>query len=132
MSYRPATPDDAALIYRIRREAENQPWYQPQPTDWDNHLRWLEQRLNNPLITLLIWEEFHHPLGVLRIDSNGELTHHAYDDNTAHRMLTAATPYATNHGGRLKAALDTDDPRWLQFTRAGWHHYPSRTLIYRP
>jgi hypothetical protein len=132
MSYRPATIDDAALIYRMRRQAENQPWYQPEPTDWYAHLAWLEPRINNPLITMQIWQPFGHPLGILRIDSNGELTHHAHDNNTAQRMLTAATPYAAQHAGRLKCTLDKDDPRNHQLTQAGWTTYPATAHILRP
>jgi hypothetical protein len=131
MSFRPATHGDAFILYawRARDEAGND---YPRRTTLEQHQAWLDDRIGCPLVDVLIWEERGWPTGMVRIDSNGELAFNAETDQTAHDMLSAALHHAGRYGGRLKATLDTGDPKALQLERAGFQAHPSIFLAYRP
>ncbi len=132
MTFRTAQISDTNLLLQWRHQDESADWYEANPTKHYEHKEWLWQRLNNPLIRILIWEEASVPVGTVRIDSNGELTHHAENDQVAERMLRAVHDYAHHYAGRLKVTLDADDPRAAQLEAAGFTQYPARALIYKP
>lgn len=129
---RRATVDDALLLYTWRCRAEQAPWYEGKPTSWEEHRDWFSKRLIDPLVRLLIWEHNRDPLGVIRIDSNGELAYYADNSRDAAPMIQAATSYAREYGGRLKITLDVDDTEGLEaLAGAGFKTYPSRSMIYQ-
>ncbi len=126
--FRAATMDDAQLLYDWRLEAELAVDY-PRLTTYDAHLLWLQDRIDNPLVRILIWGLGE---GTVRIDSNGELTFHADDDDVAVAMLQAATAYADEYGGRLKVTMDPGDLRTYALREAGFDFYPSMFLCFKP
>ena len=126
MSFRPATLDDAYILYRWRKADELEPVYQGTKTTPGKHIVWLQQRLDNPLVRILIWERNGQPAGTVRIDSGGELSFHAQDPTTAVKMLRATHRYAQDYGGRLKVVLDQDDGRNEILVRAGFLEYDAR------
>lgn len=134
--FRPARHHDAALLYWWRRQAEQKPWYNGQPLTRERHMQWLQERLDNPLVEILIWQERGHPAGMVRIDSNGELAFHVDQDapaGTTRRMLHAATHYADQHGGRLKVTLDqANHTQRDQLLQAGFARYPAVLLAWKP
>ena len=131
MSFRPATPVDTALLFAWRRQAEHASWYQGKRIRAKDHCEWLQARLDNPLVKVLVWQE-DGPVGMVRIDSNGELAFHCADNQACVRMLQAAREYAADYGGRLKAAVDSEDVRsWEMLARAGFVEYPARFLVYK-
>lgn len=131
MSFRDATMDDAPLLYRWRREHEVGGWYRKPPTSFHQHSHWLAQRIDNPLVEVLIWEEDGASMGSVRIDSNGELAFDAHIGCDVGAMLKAAAVYARFYGGRLKANVDDNDPRAAFLERAGFSEYPVRFLAYK-
>lgn len=133
--FRPARLADAALLYLWRRQAEHAAWYHGPGTRRAEHWHWLKTRLQNPLISILIWPSQGRPHGMVRIDSNGELAFHVADDapdGTAQRMLQAATAYAGEHGGRLKVTLDQANQQQRdQLLAAGFREYPAVFLAWK-
>jgi hypothetical protein len=118
---------DAGFLYVSRLIAESQPWYEGKPTGYDDHLAWLAARVDNPLVTLKVWEEDGVASGSVRIDSNGEF---AFDAGTnASEMLRVAV---AEYAGRLKATVDVGDPKVSLLQRAGFTMYPAVSLIHRP
>lgn len=132
MTFRQATLEDATTLYHWRLQDEQEPWWQGQPVTADQHRRWLTERINTPLVTILIWHENEQPAGTIRIDSNGELAYHATNPHAAVQMLTAARQYASRYGGRLKATVDQSDrTRIEQLRQAGFERYPTQFLAWR-
>jgi hypothetical protein len=121
---RPATRADAALLYAWRIEDEQGDWYDQPHTSYPDHVQWLNARINNPLINIWIWEADDQPVGMVRIDSNGELAFHGDD-----LMLRAAI---SAYGGRLKATVDEADPRVQTLEKAGFVRYPAVALTAKP
>ncbi len=132
MTFRTAQISDTQLLLEWRHQDETADHYHGPTAKHYEHKEWLWQRLNNPLIRILIWEEAGIAVGTVRIDSNGELTHHAQTDDVAERMLRAVHDYAQHYAGRLKVTLDADDPRVDQLLAAGFTQYPAQALIYKP
>jgi len=133
MSFRQARRSDTRQLYEWRLQDEAQRWYEGRSITYETHARWVEQRLRNPLVRILIWEDDNTPTGMVRIDSNGELTFHARDDATAIRMLKATRVYANENGGRLKATLDTSNIHARKLlARAGFQEYQTTFLAYKP
>lgn len=126
--FRPATIDDAELLYVWRMKAEEADVYEGSTT-FDEHLDWLRARLDNPLVHVLIWG---NDQGMVRIDSNGEVAFHASDTGTAVAMLRAIGEYAAAYGGRLKATVDQRDWRGTCLVQAGFDVYPATFLCLRP
>ena len=132
MSFRPATLDDAYILYRWRKHDEQQPAYEGHKTTARDHIVWLQQRIDNPLVRILIWEHNGEPAGMVRIDSGGEIAFHAQNTTTAVKMLRAAHRFADQYGGRLKVVLDQDDERNEILVRAGYLEYPARFHCFKP
>lgn len=129
--FRTATLADAMPTYEWRLAAEGQDVYEGRATKLEGHISWLLSRIRNPLVKLLIWEEGGKSVGMVRIDSNGELAFHADDDEAAVRMLRTAQAFADEYGGRLKATVDATDPKWELLVRAGYGEYPARSVVYK-
>lgn len=122
---------DAEVLYRWRVEAEGKPWFGRDQTAWTDHVAWLEARISNPLVRLLIWEADRGPLGMARIDSNGEVAFYAADEDTAVALLGAVQEYAHDYGGRLKISVDQADRtsiEWLE--RSGFQRFPVKFLAF--
>lgn len=133
MTFRPATPDDTLLTHRWRTQAEQQAWYGGQDTQLEQHRSWLRERIDNPLVHILIWEQNGDAKAVVRIDSDGSLTYHADRDADDEAMLRAAiAEYAPAHGGRLKATVDAANPQAKALARAGFSEYPAVALVAKP
>ncbi len=127
--FRPATIDDADLLYQWRLKDETQPFY-PGATTPAEHRAWLTARIDNPLVKILIWEENGQPAGTVRIESNGELSFH--HTGNPDEMLKAATAFAADYGGRLKATFDEGDPKGRGFDRAGFKWFDAMSMVFRP
>jgi len=82
---------------------------------------------------MLVWERMDYgcPLGVVRIDSNGELAFDAHPDLLP-AMLRELMPQAVYYGGRLKVTLDKDDRAKARALKAaGFGQYPVKFFCYR-
>ena len=133
MSFRPATYDDAPLLLGWRHADEHANWYEGHNTDVAAHVHWLTLRLQSPLVKLLIWAENGCDIGMVRIDSNGELAFHCDNDDACVRMIQATHAYAGDYGGRLKASVDTGNERaWQMLAQAGYSEHPTRFLCFKP
>lgn len=127
--FREATIADAGLLFSWREQAERNHWFEGQPVTYDNHLRWLTERVSNPLVHLLIWDHDGDPHGMVRIDSAGEVAFFNPDDEDAVAMLKAAAVYVGEHSGRLKATVDRFDARSVRLLmEAGFRVYPATFL----
>jgi hypothetical protein len=126
--FRDATIDDAALLYDWRCSSESVPWWNGKPVSFFEHKAWLEQRISDSLVKVLVWEDAGEPAGMVRIDSNGEVAFYGGSPG----MLEALHPYAAEYGGRLKVTLDEDDIGGAAVLRnAGFVEYPARFLAYK-
>lgn len=65
---------DAELLYEWRRADEAEPWYEGERVDRDQHIGWVYDRVENPLVHMWIAEEDGVPIGQARIDSNDEIS----------------------------------------------------------
>ena len=123
-TFRDATMDDAGLLYSWRVVSEMSPWYEGRRTSFQEHLDWLEPRIASPLVHILIWG---YNEGLVRIDSNGELTFHGGTPG----MLEAATVYAFAYGGRLKVTLDLEESaKRVRLYEVGFKSYPAAALTF--
>lgn len=127
MSFRPATLEDADQLFFWRLRDLAGLGFQGKMPSLEAHHHWLTDRIRNPLVRLLIWEDDDVPSGAVRVDSNGEFAFHGDDPD----MLQAATWLAALYGGRLKATLDAHDPKQALLEQAGFTGYPASALIYR-
>ncbi len=131
MTFRAATRLDIDLLHGWRTVAERKPWYVGKVTLKASHMSWLLPRLRDSLVQVRIWEELGEPVGMVRVDSNGELAFHANSSKVAARMLKAALPYSKLHG-RLKAAVDPEDvEKCGQLLMAGFVECPVRFFVYK-
>lgn len=131
MTFRDATPADADLLYDWRQADLRAAGLEPQALSFEAHRDWLWMRSANPLVRVLIWEQEGVPLGMVRLDSNGELAFHAEPECDAAAMLRAALPLADVYGGRLKVTLDASDPKVALLKAAGFSSFPATALVYR-
>ncbi len=133
MSFRPATTEDEGLFFKWRQlgelEARAQGWWRGSQTGTAEHHRWFLERLRTA--TLLVWVDEGEVSGCARIDSNGEV---AFDTSHSRRprLLEELKPYADVYGGRLKATVDLDDPKWEALEDSGFEEFAVRFYVYRP
>ncbi|WP_339453674.1 UDP-2,4-diacetamido-2,4,6-trideoxy-beta-L-altropyranose hydrolase [Pseudomonas sp. EA_5y_Pfl2_R50] len=72
LTIRPATPEDAQLLFDGRNAEAVRRWsLTSAPIDWPQHVNWLTASLRNPQRLLLIAEADDGPVGVLRYDLRG-------------------------------------------------------------
>lgn len=98
---------DSALLYRWRIEDETADWYESEPISRDEHDQWFAARLRTPAVRIWVVETDNRPIGVIRLDSNDELT---VQIDQAWRNIgygTRAAKWACEHAdGRVKANID--------------------------
>jgi RimJ/RimL family protein N-acetyltransferase len=137
MSFRSAHITDTELLWEWRHEAEMEGaaggWWKGKPTSLADHTIWLIRNID--LIRILVWEEG-EPMGMVRIESNGEISFHVpkwlRETGVPYRMLTAAKTFAGDYGGRLKATVDEGNfEAWEALRLAGFVEYPVRFLAYK-
>ncbi len=117
MELRAATMNDAELLLQWRKIGERSSWYRGRHVDAAAHYKWLERRLD-PASLCRIWIAEHdgQRVGVARLDSNDELSYTGHQD---------IIPLVLEHAeGRVKAALDGDDPRCNSLLNAGFRELP--------
>ena len=69
LSWRRATPDDAALLWRWANDAETRRnAFDPGPIPYADHVGWLERRLASDATRLLIFSDDAGPVGQVRFD----------------------------------------------------------------
>ena len=134
MSFRPANRSDEDFFYYWRRRDEQAGarggWYQGRSTTRDAHKQWFADRLHTA--RLLVWERADGPMGVARIDTNGEVAF-STEPQWAPRMLEELLWFADIYGGRLKATVDVGDAaRHRALELAGFVEFPARFYCYRP
>lgn len=72
LKLRPATPDDAQLLFDGRNAEAVRRWsLDSGAIDWSQHVSWLDASLRNPQRLLLVAEADDGPVGVLRYDLRG-------------------------------------------------------------
>jgi len=72
LKLRPATPDDAQLLFDGRNAEAVRRWsLDSGAIDWSQHVNWLGASLRNPQRLLLVAEADDGPVGVLRYDLRG-------------------------------------------------------------
>lgn len=131
--FRPARVEDEALLYHWRAEGErkgrDEGWYHGPLTSALQHRNWFIHRINQ--IPIWIWEDSGRPVGMFRVDTNGEISFHVETGDAA-EMLRRATVYADSNGGRLKAVIDAGDhDKAKALMDAGYLEHPVRFFSYR-
>lgn len=136
MSFRRASwPDDVDLLLRWRNEDEQKAieggWYDGALTTPREHRQWWTRTHSGASVKILIWRNRRVDSGMIRVDSNGELAFHGdLVEMTNERMLGKL---ARDHGGRLKATIDTaDTERGDALLASGFVEMPARFFRYRP
>lgn len=72
MHLRPATNDDAALLFAWTNNAEVRRWsFSHEPVAWDEHVAWLGRVLADPARRLFVAVEDGEQVGMVRLDDDG-------------------------------------------------------------
>jgi len=110
LTYRPATPGDTELLYHWRREGETADWYGGPKTNRHTHNAWLLQRLGTTLVRVWIVEADGVPVGVVRLDSNDELSIEIAPEHRGKGYGPQAIRWACAQAeGRVKANIDASN-----------------------
>lgn len=134
MNLRPATLKDSELLYQWRVEGETATWYEGPKTSLKEHREWLNDRLHNPCVKVWIVEAGGVPVGVVRLDSNDELS---VEIDPEHRGLGYGTlailAACARAEGRVKACVDqTNLHARGAFLKAGFVERPDvKFYLYR-
>ena len=135
MNLRPATRADSDLLYEWRTEGETADWYEGPQTSVKDHDAWLYDRLDNPCVHIWIVEVDGIPVGVVRLDSNDELSIEIAPNQRGKGLGTEAIEKACELApGRVKANVDwTNREARKAFTAAGFVERPDVIFfLYRP
>lgn len=135
MNCRPATLEDATLLYRWRREGESADWYEGSPTTESAHADWFAERVHSHLVRIWIVEDEGRAVGVIRLDSNDELSVEIDPRYRGMGYGTEAIRWACAQAeGRVKACVDSsNDAARRAFLKAGFKHRPDVDFyIWRP
>ncbi len=123
------------LVWRREQEADGHigGWYEGRPTRAKEHNLWFERNRER----IRMWVENDDLCGMVRVDSNGELSFYVPHDRRGRgveqRMLRATHSLAEQFGGRLKATVDEGNTwAWQALREAGFREYPVRFLAYKP
>lgn len=122
MNCRRANLSDADLLYRWRVEGETADWYEGKPTTRAEHDLWLRQRLASPAVRIWIVEDHGTPIGVIRLDSNDELSVEIAPEWRGMGFGTKAIVFACSQAEeRVKACVDGSNEAALKsFAKAGF------------
>lgn len=140
LTLRPATLADSQLLYewRVRDEADAD-WWKGTPVTAAAHQRWMAVRVDNPALRLWIAEDNNEPVGMVRLDSNGELTVDVVPERRGEglgtRMIVAACALAKDMGHtRVKASIDNvNESSMRAFEKAGFeYHADVFFFVWRP
>lgn len=126
MNLRRATWADAAYLLRLRNEGEQASWYEGTQTTCPEHEAWLAARLNNPAVRIWVIREGDIPVGVIRLDSNDEISVQIEDQFRGCGYGVAAIQAACQHAtGRVKACVDhSNKEAAAAFEKAGFVRRP--------
>jgi RimJ/RimL family protein N-acetyltransferase len=122
VNLRLATYDDSALLYLWRIEGETADWYEGPHTSRRQHDEWLWRRIGNPCVTIWIVEADNAPVGVVRLDSNDELSVEIAPEHRGEGYGVEAIQAACAQAkGRVKACVDaTNERARTAFLKAGF------------
>lgn len=113
VALRPATPDDAALLWRWANDAETRRQsLSTDPIPWDVHVAWLDAALAAPLVDVWVAEVGGEPIGTVRLDRRDGPPLLSYSIAPEHRGLGLAAPV-------LLAAASRGDERIVALVRSG-------------
>lgn len=135
MNFRPATLKDSDLLYKWRTEGEQASWYEGPHTSRDQHEVWLFDRILSVAVRIWIVEEEETPIGVVRLDSNDEISVEIDPEWRGQGYGTKAIMWACQHAtGRVKACVDaTNVEARMAFEKAGFEARPDVIFyLYRP
>lgn len=129
MDIRPATHQDAQLLYKWRVESEEEtPWWNGTPITWETHLQWLTPRIDSPLVHIWILQEEGQPVGEMRLDSNGEATIELVEEKRGQGLGAQALQWLCEQAvslghSRVKASIDDQNtPSIRAFEKAGFEY----------
>lgn len=123
-----ATWKQRDLLYRWRQQNEEEAtWYEGVSVSKAEHDRWLKRRLESPAVQIWVARHDNMPVGVVRCDSNGELSY-SVDPSFRGRglgteMVKEAMRLAPH--SRLKACVDEGNQGGARvLLAAGWEYRP--------
>ncbi len=135
MDLKPAHGGHVALLYHWRIEGESAGWYEGPHTTAEEHRVWLQDRLNNPCVQIWIVEVDGVPVGVVRLDSNDELSVEIAPEHRGKGYGVEAIQLACAQAkGRVKACVDeSNDAARRAFVKAGFVKRPDVLFyLWRP
>lgn len=135
MNFRPATLKDSDLLYQWRVEGEQADWYEGPKTSREDHDAWLFSRVHNGAVRIWIIEEEETPVGVVRLDSNDELSVEIAPEWRGKGYGTKAIQWACRQAqGRVKACVDVSNYHAARaFRKAGFEMRPDVDFyLWRP
>lgn len=105
---RPATPDDAAYLRRLRNDPEaRKNFFENSLVSRREHAAWLRRSLRSKTRRLYVacnWQSLVHAVGMGRLDFNGETVELSLNVDPTHR--------GKGHGNEIVAALTQAAREW--------------------
>lgn len=127
MDIRPASPDDAALIFAWRNDPHTRAMFRDSaPVAWADHLRWLADTLQRPDRRLFMAADAAGPVGVVRFDREGDIwavSVNLAPDRRGHGLSVAVLQAAMRQlpGQSFRAEIRPENTASRQlFSRAGY------------
>jgi RimJ/RimL family protein N-acetyltransferase len=128
MRLRPATSDDARLLYDWRNDpGTRQSSFSTDPVSWEEHRAWVDRAVADPRRVLYIAEDEHGPVGTVRLDLDPApptisvtVAPGRRGQGHASRLIAAV---AERHGPPIVALIKPgNDASVRAFERAGFRH----------
>lgn len=105
MRYRPATIDDARMLFDWRNDQLTREMSRnSDPVDWSSHQGWISARLARPNPMLFIVEQAGKPVGTFRVDGE-EVSYTVAPDMRRRGIGTSMLMLVSDNFGALKAEI---------------------------
>lgn len=121
MDIRPATMDDAELLYAWRNDpVTRQNSINPEPVEWAGHVSWLGKRLSleAPGLFIAVTSE---PVGTVRIDGD-EISYTVAPEHRGKGIATKMLTLARERFGAKEAQIKTENLASISAATKAGHH----------